>query len=107
MFQNLNLRTVSQTEADSSLNGPQSIGSHHRLSGTPDASSQFELSRSNSSCSGISTDFGQGFSLANVKTEPAHLAAYEEEANRHNFAGLLTESYLLEMHFLCQNDISL
>ena len=83
MFQNLDLRTVSQIEADSSLNGPQSIGSHHRLSGTPDASSQHtELSRSNSSCSGISTDFGQAFSLANVKTEPAHLATYEEEASR-------------------------
>ncbi|XP_052816942.1 uncharacterized protein LOC128243298 isoform X2 [Mya arenaria] len=75
--QNLNLQT---TEADSSLNGAMPVGSEHRLSGTPDASSHLtELSRSNSACSGFSADMGTGFGMANVKTEPAHFASYESE----------------------------
>lgn len=64
-----------------------SVGTEHRLSGTPDASSLMsEPSRSNSACSGFSADLGagtgggaSGFSLASVKSEPSHLASYEAE----------------------------
>ncbi|KAH3768835.1 uncharacterized protein LOC127845484 [Dreissena polymorpha] len=68
--QNLNLQTVNQTEADSSLNGSRPGRREHRLS------SASELSRSNSACSGFSSDLGSS-GVVNVKIEPAHLAAFE------------------------------
>ncbi|XP_053402682.1 uncharacterized protein LOC123549413 [Mercenaria mercenaria] len=86
--QNLNLRPENQIEPDSSINGAQPAGREERLISTPDDNSQgSNLSRSNSVCSGISSDLGNSSFGMVVKTEPLHLASYEAAQSRHSSPG--------------------